>query len=343
MKRNLYIEKRIALVGIIFCFCFPSQAQDPHFSQYFASSMTVNPAFAGEGVDDWRVSANFRSQWWGAFVAPYTTTTIALEKRLASRKTTQNYFAIGGYLLSDASNNGLLKNTYVSLDLAYHVSLDSKGDDQLAVGMSATYANRLIDADKLSFQSQFGSMGFQRTAPSGEAIDILSNRYIDISAGVNYLKKEKNWGYHLGVAVFHAGGPAEGVYKGNQYSLPRRINFSGGLDFDMSNDNVLAIGSMYEKQGSNGIFTLGGLYKIGIHKNETFSSFDLGLWNRFGDALYPYIGTEGKNWQAGFTYDVVTSGVRTGSNSVQSIELSLIWLFGKSEKSSSRNGVGLVY
>ncbi len=343
MKKIISIEKNIALFAVLFCLCFYSQAQDPHFSQYFASSMTVNPAFAGEGVDDWRASANFRSQWWGAFVAPYTTTTIAVEKRFASPKTTKNYFAMGGYLLSDASNNGLLKNTFVSLDLAYHVSLDAKGDEQLAVGMSATYANRLIDANKLSFQSQFGSMGFQRTAPSGEVIDILSNKYVDINAGVNYSKKENNWGYHLGAAVFHAGGPEEGVYKGNQYSLPRRINFSGGLNFDLTNGNGLAISSMYEKQGSNDIFTLGGLYKIGINKNETFSSLDLGLWNRFGDALYPYFGMEGRNWQAGFTYDIVTSGVRTGSNSVQSIELSLIWSFGKLANSTHRNGAGLCF
>ena len=343
MKRIISIEKSIALFAVMFCFCISSYAQDPHFSQYFAASMTVNPALAGEGVDDWRAAANFRSQWWGAYVAPYTTTTIALEKRFASKKTANNYFALGGYLLSDASNNGLLKNTYISLDLAYHVSLDAKGDEQLGVGMSATYANRLIDANKLSFQSQFGSMGFQRTAPSGEAIDILSNKYLDINAGVNYSKREKNWGYHLGAAVFHAGGPEEGVYKGNQYTLPRRINFSGGLNFEMSNGNALDITSMYEKQGSNGIFILGGMYKIGISKNETFSSFNLGLWNRFNDALYPYVGMEGKNWMAGLSYDIVTSDLRTASNSVQSIELSLIWSFGKLAKSSSRNGVGLVF
>jgi len=343
MKKNNTIRRSNTLLIALFIFCLKSQAQDPHFSQFFTSPLTVNPALAGEGVSDWRASANFRSQWWGGYVAPYTTKTVSIEKRFSKDKSSNNYFALGGYLLSDASNNGLLKNTYFSLDLSYHISLDAQGDEQISGGLSTTYANRLIDADKLSFQSQFGSMGFQRTAPSGEVIDLLANRYIDINAGINYSKKNTDWGYHIGAAVFHAGGPSEGAYKGNQYSLPRRFTISGGADFSMPNDNTLYLSSMYEKQGSNGIFTLGGQYKLGIHNNETLSSLNLGLWNRFGDAIYPYVGLEGKNWLGGISYDIITSGVATGASSIQSLEVSLVWTFGKSSNNHSGKGVGLKY
>ena len=318
-------------------------AQDPHFSQYFTSPLTMNPALTGEGVKDWRVAANYRSQWWGSYVAPFTTTTLSFEKVIPSKKSENNFLSVGGYLLSDASNNGLLKNTYVSLDVSYHLSLDAEGDEQLSGGLAAAYANRLLDADKFSFQSQFGSMGFQRSIPSGESINILSNKYVDVNAGLNYSKQNDHWGYHAGVALFHAGGPSEGVYNGNQYSLPRRWNFSGGTFFNMSNDNVLYFSSVYEKQGSNGIFTLGSQYKIAVRNNQTLNSFNLGIWSRFGDAVYPYVGLEGKNWLAGISYDMVTSSVATVSSSVQSMEFSLIWNFGSGGRSVKKEGVNIVY
>ena len=39
------------------------QAQDPHFSQFFASPLTLNPAFTGKFDGVWRLAANHRDQW----------------------------------------------------------------------------------------------------------------------------------------------------------------------------------------------------------------------------------------------------------------------------------------
>ena len=38
-------------------------AQDPHFSQFFASPLTLNPAFTGKFDGSWRLAANHRDQW----------------------------------------------------------------------------------------------------------------------------------------------------------------------------------------------------------------------------------------------------------------------------------------
>ena len=39
------------------------KAQDPHFSQFFASPLTLNPAFTGKFDGSWRLAANHRDQW----------------------------------------------------------------------------------------------------------------------------------------------------------------------------------------------------------------------------------------------------------------------------------------
>ena len=40
-----------------------TQAQDPHFSQFFSSPLTINPAFTGKFNGSFRVTGNYRNQW----------------------------------------------------------------------------------------------------------------------------------------------------------------------------------------------------------------------------------------------------------------------------------------
>jgi hypothetical protein len=38
-------------------------AQDSHFSQFFSSPLTLNPAFTGKFFGTYRVAGNYRNQW----------------------------------------------------------------------------------------------------------------------------------------------------------------------------------------------------------------------------------------------------------------------------------------
>ena len=54
--------KHIILIGIFFCVCFSkADAQDPHFSQYFSSPLTFNPAFTGYFEGTHRFAVNIRT------------------------------------------------------------------------------------------------------------------------------------------------------------------------------------------------------------------------------------------------------------------------------------------
>ena len=59
------MNKRIAcLCGLILLVVgsFRLSAQDPHFSQFYANPLYLNPAFAGSNVCP-RITAHFRDQW----------------------------------------------------------------------------------------------------------------------------------------------------------------------------------------------------------------------------------------------------------------------------------------
>lgn len=307
-----------------------AKAQDPHFSQYFSSPMTVNPALTAKSIGDWRALANFRSQWWGSSeVSPFTTTTASIEKKYTTGVTGNNALGFGVSLVSDASNSGLLKNTFFAFGAAYHLSLDAKGDEHLSLGLQTVYANRLVDAGKFDFQSQFGSMGFQRSIPSGDPVNILSNNYLDVNAGIYYDKKfpEKRWGYHVGAAVFHAGTPVEGVFSNSSYRIARRYSTQAGLSFSRMNGDEFDLSFINDNQADNHVYTIGGVYRFKI-KDDTIDGLHLGLWNRFGDAVYPYVGLQGTNWLVGISYDIVNTKISNAYNSVQSAEFSLAWHFG---------------
>jgi type IX secretion system PorP/SprF family membrane protein len=326
MKRK-HLLRSVCLFACCMYACV-TKAQDPHFSQYFASPMTLNPALTGRDIADWRVVGLFRSQWWGSSISPYNTTAASLEKSFRSNKSGKSVFGMGLSFLSDASNSGLLKNNYFTLGLAYNIALDAQGNDMLGVGLQGTYANRLIDANKFTFQSQFGSMGFQRSTPSGDPISILSSNYFDMNMGVSYAKKYKTGGYNLGVSIYHASQPTEGVVNSNTYSISRRISLQTGMYFNLTNLDQIHVSALADYQGENSIYTLGGAYTIRVGDHDSYN-LDLGLWYRVQDAIYPYIALGSKNWNIGISYDVLTSPMRSdGITSVQSMEVSLGLLFG---------------
>jgi hypothetical protein len=57
MKKIIFtLMACVALVSV-------STAQDPNFSQFFASPLTLNPALTGKFDGLYRVAGNFRNQW----------------------------------------------------------------------------------------------------------------------------------------------------------------------------------------------------------------------------------------------------------------------------------------
>lgn len=81
-------------------------AQDPHFSQYFMSPLTINPALAGTGYGKFRLMSNYRSQW-NIGRTPYSTYTVGLDANLfANDKKRKNILGVGLLFMGDQSSYG---------------------------------------------------------------------------------------------------------------------------------------------------------------------------------------------------------------------------------------------
>src|ERR1700709_2056133 len=118
---------------ILIAVSFSSKAQDPHFSQYFASPLTLNPAMAGYFKGDYRVSGNYRQQWWSVG-APFSTGTVSYDTKLMQNKISKDdVFAVGIMGLYDQSLSGGFRSVNASATVAYHKALGQDGTTDLGV------------------------------------------------------------------------------------------------------------------------------------------------------------------------------------------------------------------
>src|SRR5215213_6221041 len=94
-----------------FVFCFLAilaSAQDPNFSQFFASPLTLNPALTGKFDGDFRLAANYRNQW-PTINNAFTTYTVSADASILKNRISEiDQFGVGIMGFRDQSGNGIL-------------------------------------------------------------------------------------------------------------------------------------------------------------------------------------------------------------------------------------------
>src|SRR6187549_3041927 len=87
-------------------------AQDPHFSQFFASPLTLNPALTGKFDGLFRVAGNYRDQW-PAISKAFITSTISVDMGILRNKLSEtDTWGIGIMGMTDRAANGILTSNY---------------------------------------------------------------------------------------------------------------------------------------------------------------------------------------------------------------------------------------
>src|SRR5450432_204980 len=127
--------RRIIYALLCFTYFLPatSRAQDPEFSQFFASPLTLNPALTGKFNGTIRVAGNYRNQW-PAVNNAFITSTISVDGNIMTdRLPESDSWGIGIMAMTDKTASGILTSNFISLSTAYHKSLDEEGLNQLGV------------------------------------------------------------------------------------------------------------------------------------------------------------------------------------------------------------------
>lgn len=320
----------VAIAGI----ALGAGAQDVHFTQYFTSPLTLNPAQTGLTQNDWRASANFRTQWYTVSNNPYMSGTIAFDiPTLRGKLPEGDALGIGLLGLYDRSGTGGLQNTTVGLSVAYHKAFGMDKQHTLSLGVQGYLVQKSIQFDKLIFGDQFNPNmpeGYL-AGTSAESFGNADLTYPDFNAGLMYSGRvaEKATLYG-GFAYYHFTRPEEKfLNSGTAVKINSRFSAHLGGSFEMNENTVMYLSAMYQKQGPASEFLLGGA--VGFVMNPGHDEFTrntifyLGGWYRYGDAIAPYIGFEWSRMKIGFTYDVTLSSAQNMTGGQGAYEVSVIY------------------
>ncbi|HVM87771.1 MAG TPA: PorP/SprF family type IX secretion system membrane protein [Puia sp.] len=327
------MKRKILLLFVLLLSLNTIQAQDPAFSQFFASPLTLNPALTGKFNGVLRVAGNYRDQWPEINNAFITSTISADASILGKRLPDNNLWGVGIMAMSDRTANGVLNSNYIALSTSYHIPLDQDGYQSIGIGFQGTYASKILDGTKLHFEDQLDNQGGW-TIPSQDAISTrqVTVNYFDINVGALYNGTTNGANnYYFGASVYHINKPKESFLANDTYVLNPRFTVHGGLSQPVSDGtSYVHFSGLYSNQANANEFVLGGAWSVMVnHDTDNPTNFYAGSWVRFSnitDAVIPYVGLEFGSFSLGLTYDVNISSLKSASQSQGGIEISLIYI-----------------
>lgn len=334
------MKRTALLIGFMALMKMQTLAQDPHFSQFFASPLTLNPALTGKFDGVFRAAGNYRDQW-PAISKAFVTSTLSLDApMLINRINPNDTWGVGLMAMTDRTANGILNSNYISISTAYHKGLDEDGLNQLGFGFQGTYASKRLDGSQLKFENELDLNG-NWTLPSNEPVDgrSVNVNYFDFNAGVLYNGSTDGYNnFYLGASMYHINRPRESYMGNGYYTLNPRLTIHSGGYFKVGETTTLHLTALFSQQAGANETVIGGAVAFNLNNDveETPTNFYAGSWLRFNDAIIPYVGLEWNDFRLGATYDVNYSSLKVGSQSRGGIEISLIYI---KKPASGRKGI----
>ena len=305
------MQKKIKILFLFICSLQPVislHAQDLHFSQFFNSPLTTNPANTGFIPDaDYRIGANYRNQWSSVMTVPYKTTSAFLDFQLFRDRLENGWLGVGALFLSDVAGSGSLTSTKIYGSLAYHQMLGFSS--LLSAGFNVGWASKRIDGSKLKYPDQFDGKFFDNSLPTSVVLNRNSVSYLDIQAGLNYAYfPQENVYINAGYSIHHVNRPKETFFTDNvnEGRIPmRHIGFVNAIL--KVNPKLIINPNVYfttQAKATELVFGLNGNYNLSEAGEKQLLA---GVYYRLGDAIVPMVGLEIYNIRLTFSYDVTMS------------------------------------
>lgn len=298
-------------------------AQDPVYSQFYASPMQTNPALAGSAFAP-RIVLNYRNQWPNIPNA-YATYSAAYDQYLENINS-----GIGFSVLSDKAGNGIYTKTSFAAAYSYNLQIDD--NTFIRTGLDASVVSARLNWNQLVFLDQIDPVtGVDPNKISREAYpDNQSVNYVDFSAGLLAYTK----GFYGGLALQHLTSPDESILNKTDAfgSLPVRITLQGGAEISLKKDNkikespFISPNILFVKQGK--------FYQVNLGAYVRSKYIFGGLWFRHtmtnSDAIIMSAGVQASLLRVGYSYDLTVSKLAPYTGGAH--EVSLIINFQELEK-----------
>ncbi len=310
--------RKLMMLWMLLLISFSNQLEaqvDPHFTQYYAYPLWLNPALTGVIEGDYRIAGIYRRQLPGLY-SPMVTQGIMADMALP------NNFGIGITLLNQGSVDAGYHYTNGYLSLSYRVQLSKY--KMLSSGFQLGLLNRRIDPGNFQFGNQFNPLsGFDPSLPSSEVFAHQSATSLDGSLGLMYFDGNPFTSVNpfMGISLYHPTQPNNHFLSDAADNIiPMRFSANAGIRLQMGKRVAFIPHAIFEQQGNANEVTAGLVCNLTIEEGKFLM---LGSTYRLNDALAPSIGLHVNGLSIGFSYDINTSPLKTASSSNGGYELSI--------------------
>lgn len=339
MKKGIY---RIFLVAVACLGCVNwLEAQDAHYTQFYANQPLLNPAFTGAALGP-RVSMNYRAQW-VAIPGSFRQTVIGYDQPLYFGKSLQG---IGGMISNDRAGEGNLTKLNAQMNYSFALQLGRYGHEQyVRFGLAGGIEQANIDFYKLRFSDQIDPRDGFIYATQEDPQKFLKSRYNpDVHAGIAYYNQYA-W---AGVTINHLTQPRQefvGVStSGIDSRLPMKYTVSAGLRLPAGQPNdpekvVISPTVIFMKQRNFNQLNIGTYVTLdpiifGVYWRTNYNNFRGDFIA--SDAVSGIIGFREGIFSIGYSYDYTISTL-TNPISGGSHELALVMEFERDQPKSFKH------
>ncbi len=312
------------LIILSLAFMLKVNAQiDPHFSQYYAYPLWLNPALTGVINGDARISANYKNQY-PQLNNAYKTTALSADMR------TDNNVALGINVLNQAAGDAGFNYFSAYGTFGYSITVSNDGNQKVSFGLQAGVINRSFDPNKLQFGNQFNPEGgFDPSIPSNERFMTNNATVFDAGAGVFYYDGNPMTNANIfgGLSVGHLSRPRDPfATEGSNAKLPLRYTAHAGVRIKASDNFDVIPHAIYIRQQHAQEKAIGAYSEL---KMLNDNGLIFGGMYRFNDAAIANVGYHVSSLIIGASYDFNTSSLNRATNSRGGFELSISYVFRK--------------
>ncbi len=314
------------------------QAQDQHFSQFFASPLTLNPALSGTFDGKYRVSMIYRDQ------EPFQTFAGAIDLRFpvrSVRSSNRDAFGVGFLFYNDKIPEVGFSNNQINVMGAYHKSLGKANTQFLSAGFQLGLAQRNFTYENLFFDDQFsGEGGFSN--PTAEILPANNFAHADLAVGLNYAYAPDNGAsFYVGGAMHHILEPEISFYYneedpelGSTNTLYRKYTGYVNISIPVGPGVRIQPRALVYAQGPHLAMNAGSNFRFMIDEISG-TALHAGGWARpvknadggMGlDAIVGIVGIEYNNFLLGFSYDAQLEALGAARDRRGAFELSIAYL-----------------
>lgn len=326
------------------------QAQDMHFSQFYANPLDLNPAMTGVMDCNIRFNLNYRNQWSSVLRSnAFNTFSASYDQKFPVFRS--DNFGFGASVWGDKAGSLDFSTIRGMLNFGYSKKLGGGRNygHYLTAGVSVGIQQKNIDLLKAQFGSQYNpSLGGHDPSRNHmeNFIESGSILYPDVNAGLMwYSILDQNNSVYIGASFNHLTRPNERFLAGNQdiVALYTKYTFHAGAELARSYSKVSLLPGMVTMFQGPAFQLNGGTSLRFILDNSRWSyqAFQIGAWMRISNHFSNAITTDAfilstrvdyNQFSFGFSYDFNISALRTASNGNGGFEVSLQYLICGPEK-----------